>query len=49
MRTEYFDKWLSNNLYPFMEASKLYPGKEKKEMSPAVAKRYAELCEQRIT
>ena len=43
MRTEQFDKWLSENIYPALAV--LCPSLEMyKSMTPAVAKRYAELC-----
>ena len=48
MTVERFDKWLSENFYPAIAG--LCPSLEMyKSMTPAVAKRYAELCEQRIT
>ena len=45
------DDWLLTDiLYTAMAASMLYPVLEDyKKMTSAVAKRYAELCEQRIT
>ena len=43
MTVERFDKWLSENLYPALAG--LCPSLEGyKSMTPAVAKRYAELC-----
>ena len=43
MTVENFDKWLSNNFYPALAG--LCPTLEMyKSMTPAVAKRYAELC-----
>ena len=43
MTVERFDKWLSNNIYPALAG--LCPSLEMyKSMTPAVAKRYAELC-----
>jgi hypothetical protein len=43
MTVEQFDKWLSENLYPAMAG--MVPELEGyKSMTPAVAKRYAELC-----
>ena len=44
MTVEQFDKWLSENLYPALAG--LCPGLKdyRDNMSPAVAKRYAELC-----
>ena len=43
MTVEQFDKWLSENLYPALAG--LCPTLEMyKSMTPAVAKRYAELC-----
>ena len=42
MRIEQFDKWLSNNLYPAMAG--MLPSLKEYNMTPAVAKRYAELC-----
>ena len=48
MRTEQFDKWLSENLYPAMAG--MYPALEiyKENMTPAVAARYAQLCEGKL-
>ena len=43
MTVEQFDKWLSENLYPALAG--LCPFLEGYKMTPAVAKRYAELCE----
>ena len=44
MTVERFDKWLSENFYPALAG--LCPTLEGyKSMTPAVAKRYAELCE----
>ena len=45
MTVERFDKWLSENLYPALAG--MVPELEgyKDNMSPAVAERYAELCE----
>ena len=45
MTVERFDKWLSENLYPALAG--LCPTLEgyKDNMTPDVAKRYAELCE----
>ena len=43
MTVEQFDKWLSENLYPALAG--LCPTLEMyKSMTPAVAKRYAQLC-----
>ena len=43
MTVEQFDKWLSENLYPALAG--MVPELEGyKSMTPAVAKRYAELC-----
>ena len=43
MTVERFDKWLSENFYPAIAG--LCPSLEMyKSMTPAVAKRYAELC-----
>ena len=42
MTVEQFDKWLSENLYPALAG--LCPFLEGYKMTPAVAKRYAELC-----
>ena len=44
MRTEQFDKWLSENLYPAMAG--MCPSLEgyKENMTPTVAERYAQLC-----
>ena len=43
MTVEQFDKWLSENLYPAL--ARMHPALEGyKSMTPAVAKRYAELC-----
>ena len=43
MTVERFDKWLSENIYPAIAG--LCPTLEGyKSMTPAVAKRYAELC-----
>ena len=43
MTVEQFDKWLSENLYPALAG--LCPTLEMyTSMTPAVAKRYAELC-----
>ena len=44
MTVEQFDKWLSENFYPALAG--LCPGliDYRNNMTPAVAKRYAELC-----
>jgi hypothetical protein len=42
MTVENFDKWLSNNFYPALAG--MNPALEGYNMTPAVAKRYAELC-----